>query len=286
MVEDLGSTIGEGFETWKKNLIICLPFVFNAVLTGIVASIIIGGGILASIPSAVPYFERLDGITYDEFLLLIPELLQSLGIIIIAVIVTIILVMLIDAFFWAGAIGMAKEAAETGATNLAHMLEYGKRKYISLFFTKLIIGLISLIGIIFLIPGISYILPRLSVLSELPEAEVVTALALFGFGFLAMTVYLMLISILFALPSYVVVLDDVGAVRGIKNGFRSFMDNKLAVFLLWLVIFAVTAIAGSFGAIKYVGGVISMLLFLVVVHPLTALWWSRLYLSMRETTEE
>jgi flagellar biosynthesis protein FlhB len=137
----------------------CLPFVFNVVLTGIVASIIIGGAALASISSMVPYFESLDARAYDGFLQLLPKILQGMRIIIIALIVTIILGMVIDAFFWAGAIGMAKEATETGQTNLSHMVEYGKRKYLSLFVTKLIIGLLAFVGVVFLIPGIAHIFP-------------------------------------------------------------------------------------------------------------------------------
>lgn len=280
MVEELGSTIREGFETWKKNLSICLPFVFSAVLTVIVAGIIIGSAILASIPWLVPFFTILDELSPDAIPQLLPQLLQSMGIIIIAVIVAIIVGMLIGSFFWAGAIGMAKEATETGRTNLSHMIEYGKKKFISLFFTNLIIGLISFVGVVFVIPGILYILPKLSALQELPEGEVFTALALFGLGFLAMILYILIISIILALPRYAVVIEDVGAVRGIKNGFSFFMDNKLAVCLLWLILLALSLISGSFAAIKNIGWLISMILSVIVIEPLTVIWWSRLYLSM------
>ena len=280
MVEDLGSTIREGFETWKKNLSICLPFVFSAILTSIAAFVIIGSAILASIPWLVPFFTELDEITPDAIPQLLPQLLQSMGIIIIAVFIAIIVGMLIGSFFWAGAIGMAKEATETGRTNLSHMIEYGKKKFISLFFTNLIIGLISFVGVVFLVPGILYILPKLSALQELPEGEVFTALALFGLGFLAMILYILIISIILALPRYAVVIEDVGAVRGIKNGFSFFMDNKLAVFLLWLILLALSLISGSFAAIKNIGWLISMILSVIVIEPLTVIWWSRLYLSM------
>jgi len=280
MVEELGSTIRDGFETWKKNLSICLPFVFSAILTVIVAGIIIGSAVLASIPWLVPFFTKLDEITPNAIPQLLPQLLQSMGIIIIAVIVAIIVGMLIGSFFWAGAIGMAKEATETGRTNLSHMIEYGKKKFISLFFTNLIIGLISFVGIVFLVPGILYILPKLSALQELPEGELFTALALFGLGFLAMILYIVIISIILALPRYAVVIEDVGAVRGIKKGFSFFMDNKLAVFLLWLILLALSLISGSFAAIKNIGWLISAILSVIVIEPLTVIWWSRLYLSM------
>ncbi|MGB3460101.1 MAG: hypothetical protein WBB08_12600 [Halobacteriota archaeon] len=286
MVEETGSVIGKGFETWKQNLSICLPFVFSSILTFVVGIILIGGAILAAIPSLVPQFTKLDEITPDVIPQLLPQILQSMSIIIIAIIATIILCMLIDAFFWAGAIGMAKEATETGRANISHMIEYGKRKFISLFFTDIIIGLISLVGLVFLVPGILYILPKLSVLSVLPPEDVITTLAVFGLGFLAMIAYILIVSIIFALPRYSVVIDDVGAIQGVKNGFGIFRGNKVAVFLLWLITFVLFIIAGSFGAIEAIGWLISTILLVIVIYPLTVIWWSRLYLSMVEPAEE
>ena len=286
MVEETGSVIGNGFETWKRNLSICLPFVFSQILTFVVGIIIIGGAILAAIPSLVPLFTKLDEITPDVIPQLLPQILQSMGIIIIAIIATIILCMLIDAFFWAGAIGMAKEATETGRANISHMIDYGKRKFISLFFTDIIIGLISFVGLVFLVPGILYILPKLSVLSVLPPEEVITTFVVFGLGVLAMIAYILIVSIIFALPRYSVVIDDVGAIQGVKNGFEVFRGNKVAVFLLWLITFVLFIISASFGAIEYIGWLISAILFAIVIYPLTVIWWSRLYLSMVEPAEE
>ena len=294
MVEDISSVIRKGFDTWKENLSICLPFVFSMVLTSIVALIIIGGAILATFPSLLSFFTQLEESPPELITTLMPQLLPSMGIIIIAIIITIILCMLINAFFWAGAIGMAKEATETGHTNITHMIEYGKRKFISLFFTDIIIGLISLVGIIFLIPGILCLLPKLSALSELPPGELFTGLAIgelftglaiLGLGFLAMFLYILIISIILALPRYSVVIDDVGAISGVKTGFKLFMANKIVVFLLWLIVLVVSLIAASFGVIEYIGGLISAILSVIVIQPLTVIWWSRLYLSLAKPTE-
>nr|QNO52952.1 hypothetical protein IEHOEKMD_00023 [Methanosarcinales archaeon ANME-1 ERB6]QNO53953.1 hypothetical protein MMBEDHBC_00008 [Methanosarcinales archaeon ANME-1 ERB6] len=285
MVEDTGSVIGKGFDTWKNNLTICLPFVFSAVLTHIVAIIIIGATILAIIPSLLSYITKSAEPSPELILQLLPQIIQSMGIIIIAIIVTIILCMLINAFFWAGAIGMAKEATETGRTDISYMMVYGKRKFISLFFTDIILGLISFVGIIFLVPGILYTLPKLMGLSELPPEEVFTAFAIFGLGFLAMSLYILIISIIFALPRYSVVIGDLGAIGGIKTGFKMFMRNKVAVFLLWLIVFVANMISMSFGFIEYIGWVISAILSIIIISPLTVIWWSRLYLSMTEPTE-
>ncbi|MBK5190485.1 MAG: hypothetical protein JJE19_03195 [Methanosarcinales archaeon] len=286
MVEDLGSIIEKGFETWKNNLIICLPFVFTSILTAIIAGIIIFTTILATMPSLIPSLENLAAPPQDLIPQLPPQLLQSIGIIIVAIIVAVLIAMLINAFFWAGAIGMAKEATETGHTDLSHMLEYGRRKFVSLFFADIIVGLISFAGIVFLIPGILYLLPKVRTFSELPEGEVIAAFALFGMGLLVMIVYIVIISILLALPRYAVVIGDMGAIEGIKTGFRCFMRNKLAVLLLWLIVLVVSIIAGSFGVIPYIGGLISALLSVIVIEPLTVIWWSRLYLSMEEPTED
>jgi hypothetical protein len=283
MTEDLGTTIRDGFETWKKNLSICLPFVFSWILSSIVILVILGVAVLATLPALVSNLEAFEKLPPGLIFQQLSLLFQNLGIILIAVAVAILVSMVIDAFFWAGAIGMAKEAIETGHTDLSQMIEYGKRKYVSIFVTNLIIGLISLVGLLFLIPGILTILPQLSTLSALSEGEVVTLIALFGVGFLAFILYTIIVSILFALPRYVVVINDVGAVDGIKTGLRCFMRNKLAVFLLWLVIVVVNIISSALGALPYLGGIIMLILLIVVVLPLTVIWWSRLYLSMVET---
>jgi len=285
MVEDLGSIIRKGFDTWKKNLSICLPFLFSLILSSIAAIIAIGGAILVSIPSLVPFLTKLDEIPPDLIPQLLPQILQNMGINIIAVIITVILVLLISAFFTAGAIGMAKEAAETGRTSLSDMMDYGRRKFISLLFAIIIVGLITLAGVVFLIPGVLYILPDITTLSQAPPEVMLPAIAILGLGFLIMFIYMAIVSIMLALPPYAVVIDDLGAIEGVKRGFNFFMKHKLNVFLLWLVVLVIGGVAGFVtGYIPHIGGVISMAVSVIVIQPLTVIWWSRLYLSMIERT--
>lgn len=123
------------------------------------AIILIGGAVLVaipSLPSLLPHLSKPEGITPELILQLTHQLAQHIGIIIAAVINTVILAMLISAFFTAGAISMAKEATETGKTCMSDMKEYGRRKFISLLFADIIVGLITLVGLVFLIPGIMY----------------------------------------------------------------------------------------------------------------------------------
>ena len=281
MVEELDSVIGKGFETWKKNLNICLPFVFNAILTSIVAVIIIGGALLVAVPSLMSYLTKPYEISPDIASQLLPQFLQNIGIIIAAAIVAVILVLLISAFFTAGAIGMAKEATEKGRTSLSDMTNYGRKKFISLLFANIIVGLIALAGVVFLIPGVLYILPNITTLSQAPPEAMLPALVILGLGFLVMMVYIALISIMFALPPYAVVVDDLGAVNGVKRGFKFFMKHKLNVFLLWLIVIVIGGVVGFvLGSIPYIGQLISMAVSVIVIQPLTVIWWSRLYLSM------
>jgi hypothetical protein len=284
MVEDLGSVIKKGFDTWKANLCICLPFVFSMILTSIVALIIIGSAILAavpSLPSLIPHVSQPDGITPELILPLMSQLIQNIGIVIVAIIITVILVLLINAFFAAGAIGMAKEATETGSTNLSDMKGYGKRKFISLLFVDIIVGLIALIGFVFLIPGIVYALPVITTSPE-PTPEIfMPAFAIFMIGILIMSIYGIIVSIMFALPRYSVVIDDLGAIEGVKKAFNMFMKHKLDVFLLWLVALVIGIVVSIIiSLIPYIGQFLNVVVSVIVIQPLIVVWWSRLYLSM------
>ena len=263
---------------------ICLPFVFSMVLTSIVALIIIGGAILAavpSLPSLIPHLSQPDKITPELILPLMSQLIQNIGIVIVAIIISVILVLLINAFFAAGAIGMAKEATETGSTNLSDMKGYGKRKFISLLFADIIVGLIALIGFVFLIPGIVYALPVITTSPE-PTPEIfMPAFAIFMIGILIMSIYGIIVSIMFALPRYSVVIDDLGAVEGVKKGFNIFRKHKLDVFLLWLVaVVIIIVVSIILRLIPFTGLFFNVVVSVIVIQPLIVIWWSRFYRSI------
>ena len=288
MVEELGSVIQKGFDTWKANLSICLPFVFSAILTFAVAIILLGGAVLVaipSLPSLPPYLINPEAITPELILSLTHQFAQHIGIIIAAVIITAILALLISAYFTAGAIGMAKVATQTGKTDMSDMKDYGRRKFISLLFADIIVGLITLVGLVFLIPGILYALPLLATISE-PTPEVfLPAFATFMIGLLIMCIYMIIISILFALTRYAVVIDDLGAIDGVKKGFYLFRDHKVDVFLLWLVALVISLVVSVIlGLIPFVGQFLNIAISIIVIQPLIFIWWSRFYMSL--TTPE
>jgi len=288
MVEDIGSVIKKGFNTWKANLCISLPFLFSSIITAIVALIIIGSALLAavpSLPSLVPHLSQPDKITPELILPLMSQLIQSIGLILAAIIIAVILGVLISAFFNAGAIGMAKEATETGRTSLSDMKEYGKRKFISLLFADIIVGLIALIGFVFLIPGIVYSLPIITTSSE--PAPNAILLAMIMVGIICMTVYTLIVTILFALARYSVVIDDLGAVEGVTKGFNIFREHKLDVFLLWLVALVIGIVVSIIlSLIPYIGQFLNVAVSVIVIQPLIVIWWSRFYLSIVKPAED
>ncbi|HUV03164.1 MAG TPA: hypothetical protein VMW67_06980 [Desulfobacteria bacterium] len=288
MVEELGNILRNGFETWKKNLNICLPFVFSLLLTLIVMFLVIGGALVTVIgpvlPSLTPSLTGTPGEIPPEIVQqLQPLLLQNIDILVAAVIIAGILVLLITTFFSAGAIGMANEATKKGRTSLSDMTDYGARKFVSLLGANLIVVLIAFAGVIFLIPGLVPLLPAISTSQTPSDATNMAAIAMLGLGFLVMAFYLLIISIIFAISPYAVVTGNLGAVDGVKRGFHFFMAHKVEVFLLWLVVLVIAVVAGIIlGNIPYIGQLLSMAISVIIIEPLTVIWWSRLYLSGTE----
>ena len=195
------------------------------------------------LPSFVPYLIDPYEIHPEVIQQLLLHLLQHIEVIIAAVIITKLLVILTGAFFIAGAIGMAKEATEKGKTSLSDMIDHGRRKFISLFFLFIIVGLISLAGVVFLIPGVIPMLPDITsrTPADATNASITVPLVL---GLMIMLIYIVIVGIMFALTPYAVVIDDVGAIEGVKIGFKYFMAHKLAVFLIWLFPLVLAMVTG------------------------------------------
>ncbi|MDY6965129.1 MAG: hypothetical protein SVM80_04060 [Halobacteriota archaeon] len=194
---------------------------------------------------------------------------------------------------------MVKEATKTGRTDLPDMKEYGKKKFTSLLFANIIVGLITFAGVIFLIPGLLHILPNISTSSLVYpqlDAELFEALAIFGLGFLAMVIYVTITGVALALSPFAVVIDDLRAIEGVKKGFRIFMDNKVDVILFCFVIFVILAILSSFGYLfnvilsQYIGWrsilfMANSAISLIIIQPLNIIWWTRFYLNISGTAE-
>lgn len=285
MVEDLGDTITKGFDTWKNNLIICLPFVFNLVISTVITLVIMGFALFATIPSLVPYLINPPEMSPDSFLDIMPKVLDSVLIIFTSLVITLILVLLIGAFFNSGAVGMAKEATKSGRTDLSDMSKYGRKKFVSLFIASVIINLISFFGVIFLIPGFMELTPILTTSKNIQPEDVFMILPLLGLGFLAMSIYVFFISVIFAPARYAIVIDDLSAIEGLKGGFKFFWHNKIEVFLLFIIMILAIMVPTFFVNIPRIGNLMFMAILVIISQPLIVIWWSRLYLKTSKTSK-
>ena len=256
-----------GFETWSKNLNIAVPFILSSVLTAIVIVIVVGVGILVTGGPFLIYLYHFSEEVPPE---LIPQLksqfMHSFHVIITLLGIIIALGLLINAYFTAGAIGMAKEATKRGRTSISDMLRYGSRNFIQLLFAEIIVALIAALafGIVFLIP-----VPEMSSRVALPLMLIPLS-------------YLLIVSIIFALVPYAVVIGGHNAITGVSESLKLFKAHKLDVFLLWLIVIGIGAFTGFLlGFIPHIiGQVICIILSVVIIQPLAVTWWSRLYMQV------
>ena len=317
MVE-IGKVLREGFDIWKRNLNICLPFVFSTLLSFIFVIFIFGAALLVAPPSLFRLLEKLPQesqfpqahtptpptppkppIPPEVASQIISEFARNWVILLVAGIISAIILLFINAYFVAGAIGMAKEAHLRGETSLSDMIYYGSKKFLSLLGADILVGLIALLGLIFLIPSIVFIMPYLPYITPSPDAVprelMLTFFALLLIGIVLFAIYALIISIVLALTRYAVVIEDLRAVEGVKTAFKRFLEHKLDVFLMWLIVtiigVGISIAADLFGNLINllsgvpVGSLIGIIVSLVVAQPLTVVWWSGFYLRLMPTTQ-
>ena len=294
-MERIGEVLRNGAYTWKQNPILCAPFVldtfvqflfFVLVLAGLVA--VIGTDPFMTIGSGISEIMQVSQNTGEpsleaaEAMAEVTQLVvQFTGVFIVAFIIMGIGSALISAFFEAGAVGMAKNATMTGTTRMNDLFWYGRRSTVSLFLANIVIILIFLAGIVFLVPGI---------LLLTSSGSNGVAMAAFAIGIILWIGYAIILSIGLEPVTYALVIDNKGPIEGIEKGWRFFSSHKLDVFLMWLVVIAISMLIFTVGQIFFMHPVttviwqfVATLINICILMPLITVWWTRLYLS-RGTT--
>jgi hypothetical protein len=274
---EIGKIVSDRYTLWKKNLILSVPFIFNAVIT-------MGLMIVAFFSLFLPKLQTLlsqpsEMTSAEIFSELMITLTSRLSFIVLVLIALVVIIARIGAFLNAGAIGMAKEAILKGKTTLSTMVTYGKKKVLNLFGANLIVGVIMSLSLLFLLPGIFTLLPYTSSSVDSNTVSMTEMIPLF-IGLFFMAVYGLLLSLVFFLVNYAVVIDDLRAVEGVKTGIHMFFKQKLAVFLLWLLLIVLAFVLGLLSVIPYIGGFLVFLVSLIVYLPLITLWVTNLYLTI------
>jgi len=268
MAKSIEDIVREGYDIWRRNMLIGLPFISSLlleILTGAFA-LILTGIILASL-----------NIFFNNVLIIIAFLFLSLCLVV-------ILLNIIKSFFIAGAVGMSKEAIETGRTSFGDMMKYGKRKFLELFIANMLIFALSLLGGIILIPSI--IAFKLNMFNLALSLILVSSL-LFG-------LYLICLNVVMILVPFSIVIRDIGGIDGLQDSYSVVMRNKLSVILLLFVSYGLTwaaemlsnAMFSFFGIIPILGAIISLgflifyALFLAgIITPIITIWWTLLYID-------
>ena len=290
-MERIGEVLRNGAYTWKQNPILCAPFVldtfvrflfFMIVLAGLAA--VIGTDLFMAIGSGISEIMQVSqtpgepSIEAAETMVEVYQLaVPFTGVFIVALIILMIGSALIRTFFEVGAVGMAKNATMTGTTRMNDLFWYGRRSTVSLFLANIAIMLIFLAGIVFLVPGI--------LLLDASDSSGM-AVAAFAIGIILWIGYAIALSIGLAPVTYALVIDNKGPIEGIERGWKFFSSHKLDVFLMWLVVIAISMLIFTVGQIFFMHPVTTViwqfvvtLINICILMPLITVWWTRLYLS-------
>ena len=280
MVEEIGKILRSGFDTYTKNFNIAIPFILSLIVTGIFSVVVFIVGIASVFGSSL---SSLDSVTTPEEILLVlaPLISQNLTEIVLWSIFFMLVYMFIQSFFMAGAIGMARQATETGTSDLSTMINDGKKNAVNLYLANLLVGLLTLAGVVFLVPGA--LKGDIGSLLSSPDTGVVLLLII---GILLWIVYMLILSIALSLYRFSLVVENLGPIDGIITGVNFFKTHKFDVFMLWLVQIAIVIVLSIVGQIMVLVPImdslwplISMFISVAVIAPLTTIWWVRLYMS-------
>ena len=274
MAEEISKIISNGINTYTKNPNLCIPFILNIVTIGLIAIII-------TIFSFVYLFGSVQIEKYNTpealSLAFISSLSHHIYEVAAFVIAGFLIIMYIASFFTSGAIGMARQATETGRTTFSTMMESGKKNVMNLFLAEILFLLLVFAGIVFMVPGAKNI--------DFTQPSKDASLLLI-IGFVLWMVYLLILSIALSAFSYVLVIESLGPVEGIVAGFNFFKKNASEVFLIILATIGVSFVFGIIDAIMSLNSIlntiwffVSLLISVCILSPIMTLWWVRLYMT-------
>lgn len=285
-MESIGTTLKKGFRTWTHNLNLCIPFFLNTIvqlfLIFLVFFLVTATLILPEVPG---FADNPESLSPEEAMEIITVVFIDNIVLIglVALFLTLVLG-IIGAYFLAGAIGMAKQASETGTSSVGEMFRSGSAHFLNLFLTRVVLILIMLAGIIFVLPGFLSI-GGLETFLEDPEQAVMGTLLL-SLGIFIWFLYAIVVELIFTYSEYAVVAENLDPVRALERGFNVFMQNKFDTLIIWAVVIGIFIVLGVAGQLMMTMDTLVVfwsfaepLISLVVIQPLVLIWWTRMFLK-------
>jgi hypothetical protein len=287
-MEEIGEMIGKGFGIWRQNLNLCIPFLLNFFVSILVAIPFLVVIFMAAMPLASMDSTSIQNVQNPQDMqILFSQMEESLGslgwreILPVGFLLLgmIVVLSIVGAFFAAGAIGMARQALVEGRAETGAMWSAGRKHFLNMFLSSLLMGLMTMAGLVLLLPGILSL--------SWPMQADPAAMGMLILGFLMFILYALILSLVLAAAPYALVLEGLGPVRAIRAGIDFFRINKFDVLILWLVVAALSIalqmIGGSLSAgdtfnnpaLPLVTGLVNLL----ILVPLSNLWWTRLYMN-------
>jgi len=290
-MEEIGQLIGKGFRIWKKNLNLCIPFIYSGLASILIIVVFFVAIFLAAIPLLGEDWTQLEDLEEPGA---IKELFagmdwQDLIPIIFLILGMIAALSLVGSYFNAGAIGMARQALVEGRSRTSSVWSAGRKHFWNMFLLSLIMGLATMAGLIFLLPGMEQLGEALS-----GNPDSLEGLGVILAGLLLFILYALVLSVILAPAPYALVIEGTGPVQALRAGIDFFRYNKFDVLILWLVVVALSLVLQMIGSSFSVGdsltyqplSVITTLASLFILAPLANLWWTRLYMSRKGMLNE
>jgi uncharacterized membrane protein len=283
-MEEIGDVIGKGFAVWRNNLNLCIPFLLSSVLSLLIMIPFFAAFLVAIVPleglNSTSVQQMQDQfLKNEEALSNIPsELVVKVALLLILMV---ILISMVNAFFTAGAIGMAGQALEKGKPDNGVMWSAGKKHFWNMLLASVLMDFIMVAGLLFFLPVVA-------LQPESLQAEP-QAMGLLLMGLLLFVLYALVFSMILATTPYALVLEDLGPKQAVLASINFFRYNKFDVLVLWLVVMAISIslqmINGLFASENGIGNqtlsVVTGLVNILVLAPLSSLWWTRLYMDRK-----
>jgi hypothetical protein len=285
MSEELGTVIGRGFDTWRRNFSIAIPFILDPLFSMLFVSVVIFMFVfVVGVDEILQLFDRLHlvaGSMSEGQQMQVGEVGALMALfkpyvvpMILAGLVIGVGLGVISTFFKAGAIGMAMVATEKGRTGFSDMVVCAKRHFVNLLLTYVLIGLLLLAGIVFLLPA------ALSSPALFDVGGVEKNVGLLMLGLFLWMVYTVIVVIALSVVPYALVVESLHPIDAIQAGFKFFASHKLDVILLLILTAALSfGSAVVLGNIPVIGGFLNAVVGIVVIQPLSVVWWTRLYMA-------
>lgn len=291
MSESLENIIAKGFHVWNHNLNICIPLIFNYIIQIVVmfAAVVVGIMVLFGASS----LDDIASMTDDElFELMSTSIGENIPAFVVLIILVFVILLLFESYFFAGAVGMSQNATARGDTTIADMFNAAGSNFINVFMANFLILLVELAGIVFLVPGIVLVRNNMGPMELMDPSQFAGGIGLLFIGMIIWIMYLLILDLILSVVIYNIVIEHAGALDGITEGVRFFMQNKVSVFFMWLIVFVVSVVVGFVlfiaGEAVAIAGSESLniawsfgnqLILLVTLHPLIIVWWTRLYMA-------